>query len=59
MGRKNTHEWDYMGWDEERKTEYAYCSLCKGWKANTPYGEVRITHAAFKEREAAGKVVMR
>jgi hypothetical protein len=31
-GRKREHFWTYMGWDKERKVEYAYCDLCKKYQ---------------------------
>jgi len=54
-GKKNEHEWVYMGWDTERKVEYSYCDLCKTYQAT----QQKIPKKQYQERVATGKVVFR
>jgi len=55
MGRKNQHEWDYIGWDEELKVEYSRCDLCGKYRADS----IIIPKKQFTDRDKAGKVKIR
>jgi hypothetical protein len=52
-GKKREHEWDYMGWDDERKVEYGYCALCGKYRMSR--GGL-ISEAQYLERVKARKV---
>ena len=59
-GRRNQHQWDYMGWDIERKVEYGYCDLCKKYRYFIPGnpGFTFITKKEYVERMNSGKIVI-
>lgn len=61
-GRPNQHQWDYMGYDTERKVEYGYCDLCKKYRECVPNekgfisGFTFIRKKYYLERLNSGKV---
>jgi hypothetical protein len=52
-GRKKEHQWNYMGWDKEKKVEYAFCELCGKYKTHK---DEPITKKEYLSRYNTGMI---
>ena len=56
-GKKNQHEWEYMGHSKDWKVEYGYCPLCNQWRKSDSPKLFKMKPGDYEKKVKAGEII--